>query len=397
MKPLRFALIIFISVLLLVTTSACSSKTSKEPVSVAVLLGAHANAKSLNFNNPLLKETITEAIYTYGQVSLIRADGAPDIDAAYDYKIPDQYKSASETKLKADANQKAAILLTEMSLVKANSPEIDLLESLRLGVRALASAPEGRKTIVAMDSGLSTTGVIDFHNSLLNVSPEVIVAELAAKQAIPCFESTKVIFYQLGDTSNPQQDLTPAQRIALKNIWKCIVEAGGGTAEFDDTLPGVDATENLPAVSVINLPEEKPIVFDPAGVTRIDGETIKFEGDTPEFVDSKSAEGTLTPVAEFLRKNPDYKTLLVGTTASGDELVCKNLSNDRANRVRDTLIGLGVNSNQLIAVGMGYSNPWHVNDQNENGSLIEDQAKKNRNVLLLNATLPEAQNILKSR
>jgi hypothetical protein len=68
------------------------------------------------------------------------------------YDIPDAYKQASVQKLSNDATKKAGELLSSLPEIKADDEEVDLLESLRLTVRSLSTAPtETQKRIVVID------------------------------------------------------------------------------------------------------------------------------------------------------------------------------------------------------------------------------------------------------
>ena len=63
---------------------------------------------------------------------------------------------------------------------------------------------------------------------------------------------------------------------------------------------------------------------------------------------------------------------------------CIKLSTERAETVKKLLIDFGADSSRIKTKGLGYTkNPLRVNDLNENGYLLESEAKKNRAVYIL--------------
>ena len=52
--------------------------STEQPVSVSVVVGAHSNANVISPNAQEIGEQLYQCAYTYGTVSLIRADGKPE-------------------------------------------------------------------------------------------------------------------------------------------------------------------------------------------------------------------------------------------------------------------------------------------------------------------------------
>lgn len=382
--------------LLLSITTGCSNK-AETPVSLAIVLGAHANSKQLNLESSDLSDAVTNAIFSYGTISVISDDGVSSVICSNDYDISEQYKKASTSKLESDANLKATELFSQLSQVKADDPEVDTISSLTLAVRALSSAPgNSKKEIVIIDTGLSTGGILNFSNNLIEADPDTIANQLDEAEAIPDFQGIEVCWYQLGDTGTPQSELSSSQRNKLKAIWQAIIEKGGGTVTFSDSLPCNDdiPAADYPTVTAITLPPETSITFDPSKATVFTEEQIQFLGDSAQFVDAQTAKSVLEPVVAYMKAHSDFNALLAGTTASGRSDVCLELSLARANAVRDELISMGVSSTQIKTVGLGDNDPWHIPDQNSDGTYIETYASQNRKVVLLDATSSEAQSIL---
>jgi outer membrane protein OmpA-like peptidoglycan-associated protein len=75
------------------------------------------------------------------------------------------------------------------------------------------------------------------------------------------------------------------------------------------------------------------------------------------------AQGRLTPLADFLAKQPDAKIQIAGHTDSqGTDAYNMDLSARRAQSVGAYLISTGVNANRIASVGRGESAPTAGND-----------------------------------
>ena len=301
-----------------------------------------------------------------------------------------------------DARSKAANLLGGIQRVIACDPEVDYMAALNLAVRSLSSL-EGytSKTIVVIGTGLSTAGVLDFQNNLLSADPGTVVELLGEKDEIPDFSGITVYWQQMGDVALPQESLTAAQRNTLQQIYGGLVEAGGGTFVYNDIIASpVNAEVSYPAVTPVDLPADTPIRYDPELLSSDEGvlpepivlteEQVRFVGDQAEYLRPEEAEDVLRPIADFLADS-QATVLLCGTTA-GDEnsSFSLELSQARAEAVRDTLIQLSVAPHQIIAVGLGCGDPWHVYGVGCDSAA----AAGNRKVVLLDASSQTARDIL---
>jgi len=413
MKNLKMYTFFMLSILalLVLLLSGCDNPSEYDeqpPVAVAIVLGNHANAYGLNLSSPDLIALISEAT-SNGFVSVICCDGQPYIVSADLYQIPVQYRQADPMKLQADARQRATNILAGLTQVKAEHPELDTLAALRQAVRSFASAPEdSQKTIYVFDSGLSTSGQMDFRNNLLDADPAVIADLLIERKIIPDFTGINVKWLQLGDVAAPQKPLSYAEVQKLGAIWEAIIEKRGGSIEISNAPPSqiMNDPSQYPPVSIVDLPLETPIIFEQVESTEIvetfdptknsifSGQQIHFVKDSAEYLDQKKAATILRPVADYMIQNPEFKGLLVGTTATGNLDFCLRLSKDRVKAVRDTLVLMGVESEQLQLCGLGFNNPWHISDTDPDGGLIEELAFKNRKVILLPTDSPEALTII---
>ena len=388
--------------------TGCGSQTSAEEESgmdaVCYAIAPTANSQGLNFNSPLVQDTIFDTILDYGYVSVVVVDGKPELVAADSYDIDDQYKKASKNILKTDARAKATTLINYMEDQIANDAQVDYLEGLRMAVRSLSSLKGyDSKTIVVIGTGLSTQGTLNFQNNLLSVEPKAVLDQLQEKSEIPDFTGITVVWQQMGDVASPQQDLSQTQRKRLQEIWGGIVERGGGTFEYDDIMANpVNTQASYPTVDTVDLPTETPVDFDAAMFDTEDEspleepvmlteEQVSFVPDKSIYLDEKKAIETLQPIADFLAAHKQITVLLAGTTAGDqDSDYTMTLSQERADAVRNSLIQLGVEPSRIAAVGLGSNDPWHVYGAGYEGSV----ASGNRKVVLLDASSDTAKKIL---
>lgn len=406
MKKKMFKLILISCVLVaaMVSMTACMSskaeteKTNK-PLAVAVVLGQHENSKVINLNSDFVKKPVMQAVSSFGFVSVISADGEPDLVIGKTYEVKEQYKGNPEL-LQELAEKESITVLQEMEDVRANDPEVDTLESLRMAVRTFDSAPEGAiKEILIIDTGLSTAGILKFQNNLINAEPNTVVRMLSEKKAIPNLDGVTVRWQQMGDVEAPQKELTPAQAENLRAIWKAIVEEGGGVFEAKDVIanPG-KVSGNLPPVSTVELPAETAIKFatkevkDYSKPIFLSEEQVKFIPDSDEYIDENAANDVIKPIADYMKENRRFKMLLVGTTAGDTNSdFSMNLSKRRAETVKSSLISMGVPKDSFVCIGLGCSDPWHI----PNVGTGDGMASNNRKVVLIDANSDIAKSLMK--
>ena len=405
MKKMIIACVL--AIVMVTGLTGCTSSndaTKAEKAAVCYVLANTANSQGLNLNSPMVQDTVYETIKNYGYISVVNADGIPDVVFSGSFDIDDKYKSASPERLDMDARSKTTDLIIGMQGVIATDPEVDYLSALNLAVRSL-SPLEGydSKMIVVIGTGLSTTGVLDFQNNLISAGPDTIVELLKEKEEIPDFSGISVYWQQMGDVAAPQQALTSAQRNNLQHIYGGIVEAGGGTFVYNDIIANpVNEGMSYPAVTPVELPADTPIIFEPDVLVSNEGDNVfaepvvltesqvQFIGDKAAYLHPEEAESVLKPIADFLMSN-DITILLCGITAGDtNSTYTMELSQARADAVKQTLVDFGVDPSRIIAVGLASTDPWHV----YNIPTSDKAATCNRKVVLLDASSQTAQEIL---
>ena len=396
-----------LAVLIIVSMFSGCGSVSETPTSVAVVIGNHDNSKTLPIQSSEVTSLITEAASTFGSVSIIVADGNPFCEASFRISAPSK-SGLSDNKLRQIAEEQSASILQLLSQSYAVTAEVDTLDAISLAARSLKDEPDkNNKYILILDTGLSTTGSLNFTNNLIESDADILCEQLVELKAIPDLEDISVIWIGLGDTATPQQDLSPRQLKNLKTIWDAILTEGEAkTVYFSSVLSGgVISTQQLPSVSTVNLLSEPEILYEFEGtdiselefpdVIIFNEERVAFIGDSSEFIDKSAAMDAIIPVAEYLITHPQFEVLIIGTTASlpSDPDYCLRLSQERADAVRDTLVELGVDSSQLQTIGLGYQyDPWHISDLNSDGTQNQN-AGKNRKVVLLDAMSSTAKSL----
>lgn len=154
-------------------------------------------------------------------------------------------------------------------------------------------------------------------------------------------------------------------------------------------------------------------IFFPEPTQTTENSTIAQMNDSTEFVEVKftekiihfkpneailksddDAKEILKPYAKKLNENNGMEVLLVGSTSSyrGGSI---SLSEDRANKIRGLLVELGVSSDRIKTVGVGYDSVICVNDTPK-GIFDESIAQENRAVTLLSLNTKKAKEILEN-
>lgn len=402
MKRMTALVMMLLSSLMLFTGCNWSSSGSgggdgaaEEPdaaVSVAIVTGARSNVNRISVNAKELSDKVYESAYSNGRVVLVRCDGKPEQYLLADIPKPN-VEGLSESKLDSIARgYRDEILAAFDRDGAAKYPEADTLEAVRISANALRETVyEGDKYLIIVDSGLSTTGYLDFTKGLLDAPADEIVSELSKEKAIPDLTGIDVIWLYCGETAEPQQPLSELQKSKLREIYGAVFEAGNANScVFRDEAPSAEPYTDLPEVSVVRA-DAREIDVDPITAVKLDPGKVRFIGDSDEFVDPAAAKKEIKKVADILLKNPDNNVYVVGGTAGadGNNDYCRKLSDARARAVVKVLEEYGVPDSQLKPAGLGGNTPWHIDDTDANGNMIEEKAQKNRAVWIVDVNDPD--------
>lgn len=115
---------------------------------------------------------------------------------------------------------------------------------------------------------------------------------------------------------------------------------------------------------------------------------INFKPNSSEYSNKEDAMRAISGYVDsfnmYFNRYPNGKIYLIGCIAKTSSwyLTETELSEQRAEAVRQSLIELGVDGDKLIAVGIGISDPWR-NDEWSEGYFNEAVAKTNRRVWIV--------------
>ena len=396
-------LIILLALCVMTGCGWAGSMGESSKVHTALLIGEQSNAPAYPTKSENLKSAIYESCYTCGKVSIIANSGKPKVVFSAD--IPEyEVKGLSQNKKKSISQGYMSQIVNEISDIGPSAEgEIDTLQAINLASMELSLSDESSgKNLIIMDSGLSTSGYLNFTDNILYADVNDVVDRLDEANAIPDLKGVNIVWLYIGQTALPQQELSEKQKDKLKDIWNAVLTQGGAkTVVFTTDIASDPAPEGYPRVSLvdvedrsilveINIPEPTPDEESDEddegpieGPYPINESLLNFIGNKAEFIDENKAREALRECAQMLLDHPDNTVYVIGTTAEGDKDFCDQLSKDRAQKVTQVLIELGVPSKQLIPIGMGYSDPWHLYDLDDSGRQIEEIAKKNRKVLIV--------------
>jgi OmpA-OmpF porin, OOP family len=339
---------------------------------------------------------MTGAMYTAAQtavkqgspIGLVDLDGKPRLISAGAFSDPGVNPAALQNDQQTYLNG----LMAAVRATRAQFPHADMLDALNQAGRAARAGCGHGGTLYVEDSGLQETGPMSFRQpGLLAASPADVVAFLRGEHELPHLSGLKVVFAGLGDTASPQHPLSIAQQNNVIAIWTAVAYAGGATSVVIDPTPraGIAAPQQVPPVLLVSVPPEP--VWNSGDHTFVfpDSGSVGFEPNTTVFRNPAAALAALRPLAQYLAANPSARIRLTGTTAHWGSLSgCINLARRRANTVKNVLLSMNAQSDQISIKGVGWIFPGYENDQGPNGTLLPGPAEHNRSVIV--TQLPNA-------
>lgn len=244
------------------------------------MVGAHSNANVISPNAKKIADKVYQCTYTYGTVSLIRADGKPEEFLKATIEEPST-KGLSDRKQKSLAEDKRDQILAAFNTNgMAKYEEVDTLDAIRLAANSLKSAETDEKYLVVADPGLSTTGYLNFcKDDLFHTDTADIVEALVDEKAIPDLEGVNVLWMYAGQTAEPQERLSEVQKAKLIEIWTAVLEQAGA-ASYDFSVDSASSTaySDLPSVSIVPA-DERVSDITPLQTVVLDSENVSFVGD----------------------------------------------------------------------------------------------------------------------
>lgn len=364
-----------------------------EPHNVTIVGVGHSNEYRMSVE--AYADQILQACDTAGTITVIDTGSNPKSLMAQSVKPID--RSLPKVKQKMKLQETTTYFINRIQKYEVTSDEVDVFEAFVLAART------GAREIVVYDSGLNTVGVLNMKMGYLDENcidtPEMIAKRLSDSKRLPDLSGKTIIWFGCGDTcGNQKLSLRAVNR--LKEIWSAVIIEAGGVVVFMDELPSsVECDSSY--VSTVDVYEgdiEAP-GFGPKIVTREYKESEKseltFVGNEAKFLYEESAKEVLGNLAYELNSIYAGRDIVViGTTATGDKERAKNLSEERAATVKETLVSYGVDPDRIVCYGFGCTYSRRVDDVDASGNLIEEKASQNRLVIIGDSKDSEISDIL---
>ena len=359
------------------TLSACDDSTNSgaNSGSVAIIASNRSNQQRFDL---LSSEHIISAIDDHmgGTFYVISADGVPRLVVSID---------STSTRQDDTDKEDYEVSVLEAMLTPAEKPESDMLSALSLAASSLAHA-SGDRTILVVDSGMSTAGAMAFQNTGLlepHADVDAMVERMRSAGALPDLTGVTVRWFGLGSVEEPQPLLDTAAKSRLKNLWTKLITAANGEVVFDDAPMMKVTGEDLPAV-----PEVTPVpvgAFElgaaPSLEMSLPDTEVGFEADVDVLRNEEVAKSRIQEAAAQIRSSGVSEVRVTGCTSSwGTAEHRQDLSERRAEVVAGLLENNGVKVTSIT--GRGYECPHQVVDTNADGTPIEELMAVNRRVII---------------
>lgn len=348
------------------------------PLAVAISRRANSPGDPPVQVSQIVQRFITDipAMVTGPTLSLINVDGRSEI-----YRTG-QFFSDSRNKygLHSDQQQFLAGFDSAVASMRAAEPEVDILAALEEA--GTAAGRPGPGTVVLVDSGLSTSGALDFSQpNVLDAPADDVITFLRNGGQLPDLRGLTVVFIGIGEVARPQQKLG-TRKARLIELWTKIAEAGGAACVTSVETPRSDDPIDGEVTSVKVVPVPRPPLYVSNGLTVLpDAGEVGFKPGEAVFRDAAAARAVLQPIADQLKADRSYRLLLTGTTARwGPRDGQIDLAKRRAEAVKQELDGLGANPDQIETRGLGSYFPQYVSDNGPGGVLLPGPAQANRAV-----------------
>lgn len=427
MKVIKF-FCLFTYVCIFLNITGCEQEPPKDntPIASIIVMGNHANSQSFDVQ---LDTAIQKTYSSFGNIGIVIVDGIPtllrdDSPTGILGSYNSEYLKKSK-KVCKDSNTfwsnnylapQTKKITDALKTYYADDPEVDTLSALCTAEKSLNTIGDSlgtaiEKEIIIIDTGVSTSGALNFLNpeyqELLTYNGKLwedetmsskvtsLIDQLDKQAELPNLEGIRVTWYGLGQVSSPQQPLSKLGIQNLQYIWETLLTKAGC---LSSTEAGNSGEHNIfiPISSSGSIECDQyvtPIPWEVPPEPEIPEQKVFFRSNLPEYLLSdEETENLLLPYVSALSNCSDKMILLVGTTSgwNGGSL---ELSAARAEKVKKSMIKLGVPENCISTIGLGY-NLSICQDDSPAGEFEEFIGKENRSVLILPYSSPKAQEIL---
>lgn len=349
---------------------------------IAIVYANRTNSSGdLSVAAPYIEAAARNECYLVG----VSADGNPQ-------SFSDTFELREENGRRRDAEIRRNIESVIGLNWSAQVEESNLFSALCVANNRLAEgSPDIPNLLIVIDSGISTTGPIDFTEKATCealLEPEALITALRENGDLAKFENIdEVVWFGLGETSGAQSDSEVAPnegtKAALKILYRTLFEAAGvelgDNGEVFRAGSGAVPAEGLPGVTVVDMPR---IPLDENGNPVRLGDNVEFDElksngaiafahDSDVLTDEAAAREILKDHINQLIDFPSLTVAINGYTDTvGDESYNLDLSQRRANTVKALMVEAGVPESQITAVGMGEDSTYETDEQNRRVEIV---------------------------
>jgi outer membrane protein OmpA-like peptidoglycan-associated protein len=379
-----------------------------------IIAGRHQNANE--FSDAMYTEVgkiIEDLITDGGSIAFVTSERDPRFVAKLPYhRIPNNRRTrlsnAKDNRLPdvlgAIGSERTIAISPENDLLAAISLANQLFTELEQDVRGEGNVKIRSRNIIIMDTGIVTTGRLDFErwgindiifdgtNKEMKEQAPSIAENLSHNNHLPNLDGVNITFIGLGDVATPQGTLAPNVRIGIEFLWRTIFEkakAKPSSIKFE-----YPRSSNIP-----NTPE-RGFKFPVKTFDFFDDEfgfpiRILFRFGSCNYANSNEASDVLKRAANNVNRYLQTKSgsvyiYLFGSESKNEDRVYdNNLSSCRAERVMKDLEKFEVSSNKMKAYGVAVYMPSPPRREDRPNNIFDPiQGALNQKVLIVPSDIP---------
>ena len=366
----------------------CSSK-KVDHYNLSVIAGN--NSCSLLHDYTLAKPYLNKTYTQGGQLSIINSDGEPYVVKTDQVEALKSHTTSTQKKAYLEKYSSDTIKL--LNNVKAESAEVDLVESLNCAAKSLNT--KSNNNIVCFVSGLSTKGLLNMTSlgSLSYLDVNKTVNNLREMHGLPNLQNINNIYlYSVGQVASYQKLSTTSIYKEKEFLTKLLVESGMNKDKihFVDSNPISNKAYKAPKVSKVGQDTEYNAVSMVSNSyndikTKYCLPGLEFEKNSSNLLNPEKLNSVVSFVSNYAGAVNIYGTTAFDKTTSDERL--QKLGYERALTVKNSLLERGVDPTKINKVSsLSYKNLYHKNEWNEQG-FNEEIAKLNRTVVIKDSQL----------
>ncbi|SEQ93891.1 OmpA family protein [Lachnospiraceae bacterium NE2001] len=348
----------------------------------------------------LLEDSVTDCFEAEGNtIDIVTLDGTSGTMDSVTYERIEAWVPG----FKRTENQKKSVrkAINAMDKVTPEAPEVNMVGAIKTAVNQLKSfADGGEKRLIIVASCISTVSPLDMTGGIAYINIQDIVSRLIDQKEIPDLSGVVIDIYGLGYISQGkgQENLSGVEAENLKSLYTTLFQSAGaaegdicihtnapnGTDESErpyvTPVPTTGTSNSIVSVNSEELQQDTTYNLDDT-VLEFSENTLHYKAGSAEFIaGDDEVRAVLSPVVNWWNMNTEKSLLVFSATASaGSDEELEQLSQERADAVKNRLIDMGVSNDHILTYSLGYRhNPYRVVDVDENGNFIEEEGRKNR-------------------